>query len=87
MADADPAPVFEFDGAWPFTGAPKVNGSEVACVNGFTVSASPDGIPVVTLTLVGPGALRLLLNSAQTVVDDATAEALKSIGWTPPDGK
>lgn len=87
MADADQtAPVFSFDGAWPFTGDVKVNGQQVQSVNGFTVSASPDGIPVVTLTLVGPGALKLLLGAAEVQVDDQTRQALQSLGWTPPQG-
>jgi hypothetical protein len=84
----EPVPVFAFDGSWPFTGAPAVNGHPVAAVTGFTVTAAPDGIPMVTLTLVGPGALRLLLGegAARVQVDDQTREALVSLGWTPPAG-
>lgn len=85
MAD-DQAPAFSFDGAWPFTGTPAVNGHPVATVSGFTVEAPHDGVPVVTLTLVGPGALGLILagGAAKVQVADETREALISLGWKPP---
>ena len=89
MAEADAAaPVFEFDGSWPFTGTPAVNGHRLTTVSAFTVTAAPDGIPVVTLTLVGPGALKLILQNeaARAEVSDETREALVSLGWTPPAG-
>lgn len=83
---AEQPPVFEFDGAWPFTGTPSVNGHKLTTVTAWDVVADPDGIPVVTLTLVGPGALKLILasESARVQVDDQTREALVSLGWTPP---
>jgi hypothetical protein len=86
VADAQDPPVFEFDGAWPFTGTPAVNGHPVATVSAFDVHAGNDGIPVVTLTLVGQGALRLVLapGAARVQVSDETREALISLGWTPP---
>lgn len=79
-------PVFEFDGAWPFTGTAKINGHPVAALSAWDVVADPDGIPVITLTLVGPEALKLILASeaARAEVDDQTREALVSLGWTPP---
>jgi hypothetical protein len=85
VTDPQP-PAFAFDGSWPFTGTPEVNGSPVATVSGFTVTADPDGIPVVTLTLVGAGALRLALaaGAAKVQVSDRTREALISLGWRPP---
>ena len=87
MADPQP-PVFAFDGSWPFTGTPEVNGHPAAAVTSWTVHAAPDGIPVVTLTLVGAGALKLILGSdaARVQVSDETREALISLGWVaPPD--
>jgi hypothetical protein len=87
VADGEaPAPAFGFDGAWPFTGTPAVGGHPVATVSSFTVHAPPDGIPVVTLTLVGAGALRLALaaGAARVQVSDQTREALISLGWRPP---
>jgi hypothetical protein len=85
LAD-EPVPVFEFDGAWPFTGTPTVSGHALTTVSSFTVRADPDGIPVVTLTLVGAGALKLVFGSggARVDVSDETREALLSLGWTPP---
>jgi hypothetical protein len=86
LSDAAAAPAFEFAGGWPFTGSPTVNGHELATATSFTVSAGPDSIPVVTLTLVGPEALRLVLDAdaARVQVADGTREALISLGWTPP---
>ena len=86
MADEQPPAVFEFDGAWPFTGTPAVNGSRLTTVSSWDVHAAGDGIPVVTLTLVGAGALRLILGAgaAKAEVSDQTREALISLGWTPP---
>lgn len=83
--DAAP-PAFEFAGGWPFTGSPAVNGHVLATVTSFAVGAGPDSIPVVTLTLVGPEALRLVLDAeaAKVQVADETREALISLGWTPP---
>jgi hypothetical protein len=85
LAD-EPVPVFAFDGVWPFTGTPTVNGHGLTTVSSFTVHADADGIPVVTLTLVGAGALKLVFGSAGARVDvsDETREALLSLGWTPP---
>jgi len=87
MADGhDQTPAFELDGAWPFTGTPVVNGHPVATVTSFTIDAPHDGVPVVTLTLVGPGALGLILapGAAKVAVSDETREALISLGWKPP---
>lgn len=85
MADEQP-PAFAFDGSWPFLGAPEVAGHPLGSVTSWTVHAAPDGIPVVTLTLVGPGALRLLLGhgAGKVQVSDETREALISLGWSPP---
>lgn len=85
MTDSPP-PVLEFDGAWPFTGTVTVNGHPVTTVSGWDVHAAPDGIPVVTLSLVGAGALRLILRdgAARAEVSDETREALISLGWQPP---
>jgi hypothetical protein len=84
--DETPAPAFGFDGAWPFTGSPAVAGHPLTTVSSFTVTAPADGIPVVTLTLVGEGALRLQLaaGAAQVAVSDETREALTAMGWRPP---
>jgi hypothetical protein len=87
VTDPQPVPpVFEFTGQWPFTGNPTVNGHALTTVSSWTVTAAPDGIPVVTLTLVGAGALKLMLGAgaARAEVSDATREALMSLGWTPP---
>lgn len=86
MADAESAPVFEFDGAWPFNGSVRIAGHPVASVTGFDIHAAPDGLPVVTLTLVGASALRLLLASgaADVRIPDETREALVALGWKPP---
>lgn len=86
MADEQAPAVFEFDGAWPFTGTIVVNGCRLTTVSSWHVQAAPDGIPVVTLTLVGAGALKLILSSdaARAQVSDETREALISLGWTPP---
>lgn len=78
------APVFEFGGQWPFNGTVKIAGHEVASVTAFDIHAAGDGVPVITLTLVDSGALKLLLESGQVRVPDATREALVSLGWTPP---
>lgn len=84
--DPQPPAAFAFDGQWPFTGTPAINGHAVPTVSSFDVYAGPDAIPVVTLTLVGPDALRLILanEAARVAVSDETAEALVSLGWTPP---
>jgi hypothetical protein len=87
LAEIEPdPPVFGFEGSWPFTGTPAVSGHPLAAVSSWDVRAAADGIPVVTLTLVGPGALKLLLGSgaARVQVSDETREALESLGWTPP---
>ena len=83
---SDTAPAFEFAGPWPFSGEPTVNGHPLSTVTSFTVSAGPDSIPVVTLTLVGPEALRLVLDAdaAKVQVADGTRDALISLGWAPP---
>ena len=83
---ADQPPVFEFDGSWPFTGTQVINGHKLTTVSSWDVHAAADGIPVVTLTLVGAGALRLILGAgaAKAEVSDATREALISLGWMPP---
>lgn len=85
-ADTPDPPAFEFTGSWPFTGAPQVAGHPVATVSSWKVEAAPDGIPVVTLTLVGAGALRLVLGhgAGKVQVSDETREALISLGWAPP---
>jgi hypothetical protein len=85
VAEPDP-PAFSFEGAWPFTGTPEVGGHPIATVTAFDVHAAPDGTPVVTLTLVGAGALKLVLGAgaARVQVSDETREALVSLGWTPP---
>lgn len=83
MAD-EPAPAFKFDGAWPFLGTPEVNGHPLTTVTSFDVHVSADNIPVIHLTLVGPGALELILSAARVQVSDETREALQSLGWTPP---
>lgn len=90
MADTpDGPPVFEFGGAWPFTGTVQVNGHRLTTVTSWGVTADADGVPVVTLSLVGPGALKLILASeaARAEVADETREALVSLGWTPPAGR
>lgn len=86
MAEAQEPPVFEYDGTWPFAGQVKIAGHPVSSVTSFAVRADADGIPVVTLTLVGPGALRLLLaaGAADVRIPDETREALTALGWTPP---
>lgn len=89
MDEVKPAPpAFEYEGGWPFTGTPKVHGHELSSVTRFDVAAPADSIPVVTLTLVGPEALRLLLQdgAARVQVSDETREALISLGWRPPTG-
>lgn len=87
MADAEP-PVFSFDGSWPFDGTVTISGHPVAAVSSWSVAAGHDGIPVITLTLVDQGALRLILGpgAASVRVSDETREALISLGWTPPPG-
>ena len=78
---------FEFDAReCGRLGIPVVNGHKLTTVSSWDVHAAADGIPVVTLTLVGAGALRLILGSdaARAEVSDETREALVSLGWTPP---
>jgi hypothetical protein len=81
----DPPPAFAFDGTWPFSGSPSVNGHPVAAVS-WDIQAAADSLPVVTLALVGRDALKLLLSggAARVQVSDSTREALESLGWTPP---
>jgi hypothetical protein len=81
-------PVFAYEGGWPFTGTPEVGGHKLTTVTSWGVHAAPDGVPVVTLHLVGPGALKLILadSAARVAVGDETREALVSLGWTPPAG-
>ena len=89
MAEVKPdPPVFEYEGGWPFTGTPAVNGHKLASVVAFDVHAAHDGIPVVTLQLVGPEALKLILapGAARVQVGDETRQALESLGWRPPAG-
>jgi hypothetical protein len=85
VADAQP-PVFAYEGEWPFTGTPEVSGCKLTTVTSFDIHAAPDGVPVVTLHLVGPGALKLILadGAARVAVGDETREALISLGWAPP---
>lgn len=86
MAATDGAPVFEFDGTWPFNGEVKIGGHPVSSVTAFNVRADADGLPVVTLTLVGASAIRLLLaaGAAEVRIPDETREALTALGWSPP---
>ena len=86
MAGDQAPPVFEFDGAWPFTGTVAIGGHKLTTVTSFDIHAAPDGVPVVTLTLVDGGALKLILQdgAARAQVADATREALMALGWTPP---
>ena len=86
MAPDEPAPVpvFAFSGSWPFAGEVTAGGNPIGTVTGWTVSAPPDGLPVVTLTLVAPGALALALSAAEVAVDDRTKQGLIALGWTPP---
>jgi hypothetical protein len=86
VADEQSPAAFEFGGSWPFTGTPAVNGHPMSTVSAWDVHAAADGVPVVTLTLVGPGALSLILGAgaAKTAVSDETREALESLGWSPP---
>lgn len=78
------APAFGFTGSWPFNGEVTAGGAPVGTVTSWTVSAPADGLPVVTLTLLAPGALALALKSAEVAVDDRTRDALISLGWSPP---
>jgi len=80
------APTFEYSGTWPFGGELKIGGHPAGAVTGFDVHAPADSIPVVTLTLMGAGALRLLLaaGAADVRIPDETREALVALGWTPP---
>jgi hypothetical protein len=80
----DQAPVFEFDGQWPFSGTVRVAGHEVASITAFDIHAAPDEVPAIRLTLVGAGALRLLLSTADVRIPDETRQALIALGWTPP---
>ena len=88
MADSA-APLFEFSGEWPFDGQLRIGGHPVASVTEFEVRAAHDGVPVITLTLVDRGALKLLLDreAGDVRVTDATRDALMSLGWSPPSGK
>lgn len=83
MADQD-APVFAFDGSWPFNGEVRIGGHPAGTVTGWTVTADPDGLPKVTLTLLAPTALALALAKADVTVDDRTRDALLALGWKPP---
>ena len=86
MADEQPPAAFGFKGEWPFTGDVTVSGHAIKAISAWDIHAAADGIPVVTLTLVGPGALSLILGSgaAKAAVSDETREALESLGWTAP---
>ena len=87
MADAES--LFEFDGHWPFDGGVRIGGHDVTnAVTAFNVYAPADGLPVVTMTMVGAGALRLLLGNgaAEVRIPDETRQALVALGWTPPSG-
>lgn len=87
MADDAAPPLFEYDGGpWPFGGTVKVGGHEMASVTSFDIHAAPDGVPVITLSLVDLGALKLLFTSGRVQVADATRDALIALGWTPPAG-
>lgn len=82
---AEAAPAFEFDGQWPLSGTVRVNGHQMATVTSWAVQAGADGIPLVTLSLLGPDALRLVLGGgARVQVADESAAALESLGWKPP---
>lgn len=86
MAD-EQAPVFAFEGSWPFNGTVMVGGHPVGTVTSWAVTADVDGLPKVSLTLLAPTALALALAKADVAVDDRTADALKQLGWTPPPSK
>lgn len=85
MPDEQAPPMFGFSGSWPFNGTVSAGGSHIGTVISWTVSAPADGLPLVTLTLLAPGALALALSSAEVAVDDRTREALLSLGWKPPE--
>lgn len=85
MAD-EKAPAFGFAGSWPFNGSVTVNGQPVGTATAWRVTADPDGLPRVTISLLAPTALALALARADVEVDDRTREALVSLGWKPPDG-
>jgi hypothetical protein len=78
-------PAFGFTGSWPFDGAVTAGGHPIGTVTSWTVTAPADGLPLVTLTLLAPGALALALKSAEVMVDDRTREALTALGWKPPE--
>ena len=85
MAD-EKAPEFGFSGSWPFNGTVSAGGHPIGTVTSWTITAPADGLPLVTLTLLAPGALALALSAAEVVVDDRTRDALTALGWTPPPG-
>ena len=86
VADEQEPAAFHFEGSWPFTGDVTVNGHALKAISSWDIRAAADGIPVITLTLVGPGALSLILGAgaAKAAVSDETREALESLGWTAP---
>ena len=84
MPDEQP-PTFGFTGSWPFAGEVTAGGNPIGTVTSWTVSAPADGLPLVTLTFLAPGALALALSSAEVAVDDRTREALLALGWKPPE--
>ena len=85
MPDEQAPPVFSFSGSWPFDGTVSAGGNPLGTVTSWTVSAPADGLPLVTLTFLAPGALALALSSAEVAVDDRTREALLALGWKPPE--
>ncbi len=82
----DKAPVFAFTGSWPFNGEVLIGGHPVGTATAWSVTADPDGLPKVTVTLLAPTALALALAQADVAVDDRTRDALLALGWKPPAG-
>jgi hypothetical protein len=83
VPDEQPA-AFGFTGSWPFDGEVTAGGYPLGTVTSWSVDAPADGLPVVRLVLLAPGALALALASAEVAVDDRTRDALISLGWSPP---
>ncbi len=67
----------------PWATEVTVAGVKLTSVTRLQLTITPDAVSMVDLTLT-PGVIAAHIGAARVVVDDATRDVLKSLGWTPP---
>ncbi len=64
------------------TGTVEVNGQRLRGVRGLTLTSEVGEVPQLTLELLLHDISTIA--EARVLIDDATAETLVALGWTPP---